>query len=236
MSTYLQLFQDAKRECRITGTAPTSVTGNSGVLDRLANWIIDAYVEIQNRTEWRWMRHTFTCSVSQSDGTYAYTDCTDSETSSAISRFSHWWLNDPIDPPKIYLTASGTSAEYWLSWTPYEYFKTIYEIGTGRTSESNPAHVSVDHLNRIRLGPVPNDAYTLTGDYQLSAQVLASDGDTPEMPSQYHMLIVYMAMQKYGYLEGAQEVLMRGQEEGNKMMRQLEANQKPMPRLGKPLV
>lgn len=237
MSTYLQLFQDAKRECRITGAAPTSVTGNAGVLDRLSNWIVDSYIEIQNRCDWRWLRHTFTCTVSASDKTYSYGDCTDSETASTITRFSRWWLNDNLDPPKIYKTASGTNGEYWLSWTPWEHYKTIYEVGTGRTSKGPPAHVTFDNLNRINLGPVfPDDDYTLTGDYQLSPQILSLDADEPEMPMQYHMLIVYMAMQKYGYMEGAQEVLMRGQAEGNRIMRQLEINQKPVMRLGPPLV
>ena len=233
MSTYLQLFQDAHRECRLAGTAPLSVTGNTGVLNRIANWISDAYIEIQNRTDWRWLRHTFTLPLVASDGTYTYSDCTDVETSSAISRFKHWWLHDKEDPPKCYLTSTGVGGEYWITYHPFEHFKTVYRRNI--QSESNPAVCSVDHLDRIVIGPIPNNAYTFTGDYQLSAQILSSDSDTPEMPSQFHMLIVYLAMQKYGYIEGAPEVLMEGQKEGNKLMRQLELEQKQRIRLGVPM-
>lgn len=231
--TYLELFQAAKRECRITGSAPASVAGNTEVLDRLANWVSAAYVDIQNRDDWRWLRHQFTLPLVASDGTYAYGDCTDSETSSAITRLSHWWLNDLENPPKCYLTATGVGGEYWLTFHAYEHFVTVYRRNL--QPESNPSVCSVDYLDRIVIGPIPNDAYTMTGDYQLSAQTLALDADVPEMPAQFHMLIVYQAMQKYGYIEGSSEVLMRGQAEGNRMMRQLEINQKPRMRLGAPL-
>lgn len=233
MSTYLELFQSAKRNCRLTGTAPTTVTGNLGVLDRLSHWVADAYTELQNRHNWRWLRHEFTLPLVASTSQYEYTDCTDSETAATIARFKRWWLNDTEDPPKAYLTATGVSGEYWLSYTPWESFKSVYLRNF--TSESNPAVCSVDHLNRINVGPTPDDAYTLTSDYQLSPQVLSLNADVPEMPSQYHMLIVYLAMQKYGLIEGAPEVLAMGQSEGNRMLRQLEIDQLQRMRLAVPM-
>ena len=233
MSTYLQLFQQAKRDCRISGSAPTTVSGNTGVLDRLVNWVSDAYIDLQNRADWRWLRHEFTCTTAADDGIYAYGDCTDVETSSAITRFSHWWLHDQDMPSRIYLSSDGVAGEYWMSYTTWPYFKSVYMIGT--EVSGTPAIVSVDPLDRMRIGQRPDGVYVLTGDYQMSAQILSSDSDTPELPTQFHQLIVYLAMQKYGYIEGSPEVLMRGQTEGNRMMRQLEGNQLPQMRLGGPM-
>lgn len=233
MSTYLQLFQDAKRECRIAGTEPTSVLNNSGVLDRLAHWIADSYTEIQNRRNWRWLRHSFTLPLVASTGAYAYGDCTDDETAAAITRFSHWYVDDLQDPPKAYLTSAGVGGEYWITYHPWEHFKTVYRRNL--QPESNPAVCAVDHLERINIGPIPNDAYTFSGDYQLSPQILTSDSDVLEMPSRYQMVVVYVAMQKYGLTEGASEIMMRGVAEGNKLLRQLEINQSQRVRLGAPM-
>lgn len=235
MSTYLQLFQKAKRDCRITGAAPTSVSGNTGVLDRLANWLTDVYVELQNRAEWRWLRHEFTLPTVADTSTYAYTACTDVETAATIDRFSHWWAHDLEIPYKIYRQSTGVGGEYWLSWTPWEYYRSVYRVGSNTTATGIPALVSVDLLDRLVLGPTPDAVHILTGDYQLSAQTLSLDADIPEMPVQFHDLIVYLAMQKYGMIEGSSEVLMQGQTDGNRMMRQLELNQGSVIRLGGPM-
>ena len=96
--------------------------------------------------------------------------------------------------------------------------------------------MTIDPQRNLILGPKPDAAYTITGEYQMSAQVLAADGDTPEMPSDYHQLIVYSAMKKYGGFHSAPEVSARGITEGNALMRQLESNQRPEVTLAGPLV
>lgn len=225
MSTYLELCQFTREECRIPGSSvPSAVTGQTGVLSRICRWVSQSYSEIQNRRpSWRWLRHEFTVDTVESTSSYAYGDCTDSDTSSAITRFRRWRINDLDDPLKCYLTDTGVGAEYWLSYIPWNHFQAIYRLGT--QTDSNPSHCSIDPQNNLVIGPAPNDVYTLTGNYVRAAQVLAADGDEPEMPEDFHYLIVYMAMQKYGLTEGAAEILTRGQTEGNKLMRQLELDQ-----------
>jgi hypothetical protein len=228
---FLQLCQKTALECDVSGgdTVPTTVVGQTGELARIVNWVKQSYTEIQNKhlSEpcWRWLRHTFTLSTTANDDTYAYTDCTDSTSGSAIIRFSNWRLNDCLDPPKIYLTSSGVGTETWMTWMPWEHFKTLYRRGT--QNASYPIHISVDPQNNLVIGPKPNGIYTLTGDFYRSAQTLSDNSDTPEMPSQFHYLAVYEAMQKYGYFESAPEVLARGREAGSDLMRQLELNQLP---------
>jgi hypothetical protein len=85
----------------------------------------------------------------------------------------------------------------------------------------------VDQKNQLVIGPQPDNTYTITGDFMRSAQILAADADTPEMPTQYHMLIAYLAMEKYGYSEAAGEVLLASQKASTRMRRQLEMNQSP---------
>jgi hypothetical protein len=117
---------------------------------------------------------------------------------------------------------------------PWEYFRTIYQIGT--QPEGAPAHITVDPSSRkIVIGPTPNDIYRISGEYIRGAQVLAANGDTPEMPSEYHNLIVYLAMQDAGMYESGPEIVQRGQMKARKMIRQLEVNQLPMMRRAGPL-
>lgn len=235
-STYLQLCQKAARECLVTQSTgvPAAVTIQTGDLLRIVGYVADAWTEIQNRhPNWRWMRSSFTVNTVASDDSYAYGDCTDTQTAVAIARFSRWWANDKKDPFKCYLQSSGVGTEYWLSYVPWERFKRVYKIGS--QTASSPTWVSIDHNNNIRLGPAPNDIFVVGGDYQRSAQVFTADADVHDMPTQYESLIVYETMKKYGAIKNAPEIFSRGEREAAKLMRQLEADQLPRIRMGGPL-
>lgn len=215
---------------------PSAVTSQTGEAQRLVDDYIDAYTEIQNKHPWRWLRRGFTFNTTSGDDSYAYGDVTDVDAGTAIARFSEWRLSDPRDPPKIYLTSTGVSGERWLVYIPWEDFKRIYKIGSQSSNTSAPAHISVDPLDNIVLGPSPNGIYTVTGDFIRSAQILAADADIPEMPTQFHNLIVYKAIEKYAiYEEVAPQILAYAQSESKRMMRQLENNQCPKFRMARSL-
>lgn len=234
--TFLTLCADVQRECDIVGTSITSVTGNTTELNRVVNWVRQAWNDIQNRhTNWRWMRSTFSVNTTAGDDSYAPTDCTDTRLSATISRFSHWI---PLDDKgssnvKVYLTSAGVSGERWMSYLQWPYFRSLYRIGN--QTNNLPFHYTIDPQNNLVLGPKPNDIYTVSGEYQMSAQTLTASDDVPEMPTQFHDLIVYMAMRKYAGFESAPDVMSRAITEGNRVMRQLEANQLPEVQLAGPL-
>lgn len=233
MATFLEIVQDLARECDLA-SIPSSVVSQSGEAKDMVEWSNRAYRELQNRHDWRWLRRTATVSTTSSDDTYAPSDFTDSTDSAAISRFGSWRLTDPVDPPKIYLSSSGVGGERWLIYSPWEWFKSIYRIGTQNTGA--PVHVTIDPNNNIVLGPSPNGTYVVTLDYYMSAQALAANADTPEMPARFHDLIVYRAMEKYAYRESAGEVLARAKDEGRKLLRQLERDQLDRATFAGPLV
>ncbi len=232
MATYLELAQDLARECDIS-PVPGAVTGQTGEYADLVRWTQRAYREIENRNRWRWLRRAAQVTTTASDDTYAPSDFTDTTDSAAISRFGSWRARDPNDPPKIYLSSSGAGGERWLLVVPWEWFKSIYRIGTQNTGA--PAHLAIDPNNNIVIGPLPNDAYVVTLDYYMGGQELAADGDIPEMPERFHDLIVYRAMEKYAYRESAGEVLARAKEEGRRILRQLELDQLDAVLFGEPM-
>lgn len=225
MSTFLELCQDTARELSIPGTGPSSVLNQVGESADIVRWVKNAYIQIQNRhdSKWKFLRHGFTLDTVDAQDTYDYTAAIDSTTTAAIDRFSAWRINDLRIPPRIYLTASGIGNQTWLSHFYWDDFQSIYKISN--QVDSFPAHITTNPQDEIVLGPKPNDVYTVTGEYYRSAQVLAADEDVPEMPVQFHELIVWYAIKRYGYREAASEVLSASIDYSKSYMRQLESNQ-----------
>jgi len=223
----LQLAVKTRQECQVTGTGPSAVTSQVGVLESIVDWVASSYTELQNARNWLWMRSTFTVNTTSGTDAYAATSCTDSRLSATISRFGRWWLFDTDGYMNItcYLTSTGVSAEAYLIFMPWNDFRQIYKKGT--QTNGLPIYVTIDPQNQLVFGPKPDATYTIKGEYQMSPQTLTDSGDTPEMPSRFHRLIVYMAMEKYGATRGASEIFQRGGYEGGKLRYQLENDQLP---------
>lgn len=160
---------------------------------------------------------------------YAPGDITDDTTNAAITRFKEWIINDIDNPPVVFLASDGVGTQRWMVWTTWANYKTLYRIGT--VQPGPPVHIAIDPQNNLVIGPKPGPSldgpYTITGEYRKSAQILAADGDEPEMPEDFHYLIVYRALEKYGWQESASEVIDRAQLEGGREMTRLRRNQLP---------
>jgi hypothetical protein len=238
MSTFLQLANELASEAGVSGAASSisAVTNQTGQALRLVNWIKRSWTEIQRRhNNWRWMRSKFTFNTVAGTDAYAYGSITDSRLSGLITRFARWLPFDDSGAQNVkrYLTSGGVSGEIWMTNLPYDYFQAVYK--RGQQNNGPIVHITIDPQNQWVIGPKPDGIYTVSGEYMMSAQVLAADGDVPEMPSDFHDLIVYRAMEKYGRFYAAGEVLARGEREGGRLMAQLVADQLPSIALGAPL-
>ena len=242
MTTFLKICQDVARETKIDrlGTLPLAVADQTGKLLDVVNWVIDAHNELQRRHggQWRWLRRPFSLDTVDGTGKYAFGDCTDTLASATITRFRRWRLNDPRFPPIIFLTASGQTSSTWKGWVTWEYWNQVYGISTGLTNKSFPFHVTVDPQDNIRLGPIPNDVYTLSGEYWRGNQVFDITGDEleePEMPEDFHDVVRWLAVEKYSYDESAEEVLAKAVRYSRPLIRNLEIDQLPKMRKRGPL-
>ncbi len=241
MATFLKLCQDVARECGVAGGAdanprPTSVVGQSGELNRVVNWVIDAYEEIQGSKDWRWLRRDFTFDTTSGVDTYASDAVTDVDDAAIITRFRAWRITDKRNPPKLYLTSSGVAGQTLLVWVAWDEFEYLYKTGAIQAQTSKSVHITNSPKDELVLGMSPNDVYTITGSYHMSAQVLATNTDVPEMPPAYHSLIKYQAMEYYGLFESAPEIISRAQRGMSRIMNQLNRNQGTRVRFGRPLV
>ena len=190
MSTFLELSQDLSRESgTVSGTNPAAVAGQTGRLLKITEWTAQAWVEIQNlRADWRWMQKTF--SGDTSSGVSQYTPAAWS-----ITDLRDWLRDDRVSgyqPHTIYLTATGVSDEGALREISWQQWRTRW--GRGSQTNNYPSEYAISPDGKFSLGPIPDAAYTVSGEYRQAAVVLAADADIPGCPAAFHAIIVWRAL------------------------------------------
>ena len=228
---YLQLVQRLRQECAVSGTGPTSVINQAGMAGLLVSWIDAAWMEIQGlHNNWNWMREPFAFQTTAGVGDYAPATTTNTLTSGLMTDLRYWHK----ETFRAQKPAIGVQDEQWLVEWEYQVFRNTYRFNL--QMQGRPV-VFAEKPNgkAIMLGSLPDDVYSVTGEYQTKALHLAADADEPAMPDAYHLMIVYKAMQSYGMYEAAPEVLGRGQIEYQKLLTQLEREQLPDVYVGDPL-
>jgi hypothetical protein len=234
MSTWVEIAEKARKKAQIPGGSITAISGNNAELQAIVDAACDVWNEIQNaKPNWRWQQRGFTFNTTASDDTYAYTDVTDTTDSATISRFRHWIADDELSPMKRYLTSSGVGSEGPLCYLPWEQFEYRYKMGN--QNDGIPVNISVDPNDNLVLGPAPDADYTITGNYQMSAQVLALATDVPEMPAHFHDYITWLTVEEIAYGDSAQHILMLATRKIRSYERQLQREQQGRVRLGNPL-
>lgn len=206
MSTYLELANELRRIAGIQGADIANVATATGINLMVVNYIKNAWIDIQNHPkQWRWMLLPFyqsgTTPLQTADATNDYTLPTTVTTARALV----------VNSFKSYLTATGVSDRQRMTWLPYRDFERRYGVVTA--ADNRPAFVTrVPGSQKLRFHPQPDGIYSIEFDHFKSPQVLSASGDTPEMPSEHHQLIVYEALKRFGKAEDAPELIKLGEE------------------------
>lgn len=228
---YLQLVQRLRSEVGASGNGPSSVTNQIGLPQRLVDWINTSWIEIQSlHNAWNWMRKPFAWETVAGVGDYAPANLTNTLTSSPMTDLRYWYK----ETFRAQRKSIGVQDEQWLVEWEYQVFRNTYRFNL-QTNGRPVVFAQSPMAKAILLGQIPDDVYTITGEYQCRPKSLAADTDQPDMPEEYHMLIVYKAMVHYGLYESAGEVIQRGQSEFKSMLTRLEREQLPEVYLGDPL-
>jgi hypothetical protein len=230
---FLTLFQRACTECGVSGV-PATTAGQIGSLGRIANWVGDAWNELQtSRDDWDWMRSSNILgsgvSFIPAAGQYNIPLGTGpGQIGVAVDSFGKW------DMPtfRCFTTTNDVGGipldEIFLDEIPYDTFRDAYMLGAMRAVQTRPYVIAAAPDQSLCVGPPPNGLYSITGDYWMAPALMVNDTDVPVgLPTRWHMLVVYAAMKKYGYYEAAADVLERAQAEWDTMFRQLEARRLP---------
>lgn len=172
----------------VSGTQPTTVTGQTGLLGKIVGWVADAWTWIQGEeTTWRWMRADWEGELSVGEARYT-ADSFD------IDDFGAWITDDVrvnYKPTTIYLTATGVSDEVPLKEIEFVLWEERYNRGT--VENGRPLEYAISDDNEICFGPPPDAAYTVRGKCRLGAVTLTNNTDEPACPARFHMAIVWEA-------------------------------------------
>ena len=228
---YLQLVQQLRSEVGGSGTGPSTVTNQVGMAQRLASWTATAWLEIQGlHNTWNWMRQPFSWETIASTGDYLPSSITNTITGNVMTDMRYWYK----DTFRCQKKSIGVQDEQWLVEWEYLVFRNTYRFNV--QVDGRPVVFAENPQGKaIMLVQKPNDVYIISGEYQTKAWPLVDDTDEPDMPENYHMLIVYKAMQYYGFYEAAPEVIQRGEKQYQALLTQLEHEQLQEVYLGNPL-
>lgn len=213
--TFVQLVEDLRIECGVSGSPIVSVQNLSGELARLKKWIADAWNEIQtSRDDWKFMRTGFSFVTTANIQNYT-------PTAAGASNFADW----KQDSLWIYSTALGLSDQQPLAKMDWDWFRDMYI--RGQQNAQRPMCYSIDPAMALWFGSLPDTTYNITGEYWTTPVQLSADADVPAMPARFHRVIVCEAMKKYAGFESAPEVYQRGVSEGSPLWSKLEKDQLP---------
>jgi hypothetical protein len=176
---YLTLCQTARQRAGMSGAGPAQVTGNSGEMARLVDWVRMAWLDMQAiRTDWRplWRQLSQAVTVGQPDVT-------------ATADMGH-----PI-PERFRFDGAHLR---WYAWRDFP----AHEVEDG-----TPVAITRRPDGALMLWPTPDSAGTLTGEYHATPQVLTNDADEPWLPRHLQDGIIHEALVLYGAYEDAPEIV-----------------------------
>lgn len=220
---FLALVQKTAEKCSIPGTL-VSVLSQRGELLRVVNWVNEAWQDLQmSQPGWDWMREEF--SFQTTVGQRAYTPA-----QAGVPLLTRWHT----DTLRVFKTAIGVAGEQFLCEWDYGVFRNTYLLGTPQSGAPFVFAVKPKGSSLL-LAPIPDAAYTVSGEYQRRPSALALDADIPDMPEEYHMAIVHGARIKYAAFENAPEVMAEAVRDYSRITTQLAMTQLGEISTGSPL-
>ena len=221
--TYLELCQRVRQECGASGSGPSTVSGQQGQLKKIVDWVAQAWLEIQGmRPDWRFMVSEFSFATSAATRDYSATDV-------SITNLDEWDAHSFL----IYKTATGASDQGNLPFYAYLDWRNQYRARMTDRPDDRPILFTIKPDGELRFEPRPDAIYTIEGEYRRTPQAFTANADTPTgLPSKFHMMIVYKAMEYYGFHESAPDVLANGEALFNQWLPKLEQEQLPPMTIG----
>jgi hypothetical protein len=219
---FLQLCKRLRSESGIPSTGPSTVVGQTGELSKIVEWIQSAYEDIQNlHPKWQFLQESF--NFSTVSGTAEYTP-----TAAGINDLLSWKEDDF----RVYLNVSD---EIYLVYEPWDTFRPYYNYGSLRTQTEKPTVITVKPNKSLFLWAIPDQAYTIDGQYYKTPDVMENNTDVPIFENNFHMAIVWKGLMYYGGERGAPDAYAHGQAEYKKIIRKLEFDQLPKMTFGSSL-
>lgn len=208
-STFLQFCQTVRRECSVSGTGPTAVTGQTGILDKIVNWVADADQELQGRWfDWDFLHFP----------TWTHNTISGTATVAAPADLGTW------DRESFFLDYS-TANHKKLNVLDYKAWRATMRQGVQTNQKPDAVIILPD--NSLRLQSPPDGVYVLSADYWKRPVKMVDATDTSPVPEEYERIIVARAKIAYGEDRSVGEILASAQVEYDDLLDKLEAKYLP---------
>ena len=181
---FLDIAKTVRSLAGIQGTGPTSVVDAQGIEAVIVQFVKDANVDIQSlREDFEFMEATQTFLTVPGQSTYTRAT-----------------IFNSADPPlKTYKHGSFcitdlSGQKHWLR--EYEYYETLEHRYLNDTQRSLPKEVGINAQRSVVVKQTPDNNYTVQFKYYRNPQILSVNSDVPWIPSAFHNLLVYKALEK----------------------------------------
>ncbi len=202
---FLSLCRRLRQETGITNTGPSNVTSQTGDLQRIVDWVSEAWLRLQaRRDDWAWMWREGTLSVTS--GTKIYSLASTVKT---------------LDVNTLYLGVG--SDRYAVTVMDYTDLRDSYR----NTEVRRPSYAAVRPDGDIEFDSVPDQDYTLTFEYFAKPARMTTNIEAPTIDDEYHMIIVWSALMEYAMFDEAPELYQKGKSNYDTLLAELESNTLP---------
>ena len=221
----LQLVNQTRVECGVSGPALTTAQSQVGESGRMVSWTQQAWIDLQtSKEDWLFLREPFTFNLVADQ--YQYT-----ATQAGLTDFGNW-KRDSFRASSVGQDYKDEQLLNYMEWTTY---RNLYRYANMRNTTARPVVVSITPEKYLAFGSKPDQAYVIDGEYYTQPVTLSADSDEPIIPARFQMAIVYRAMMYYAGYEAAPEVLSRGDYEYRRLYSRMEIDQLPTIISGPPL-
>jgi len=203
---YLQLCKELVREVGIAGgTGPATVENQTGELANVVRWIRDANDYINNLwRDWKYLWAEYDQNV------------TSVNLALPVGVTVREWHRDS------FWLDYGTAAGRKLVYQDWNVFRVAQSTGT---SPGTPTMFTIKPNNAVVLNRPPLNAMPLHAEFWKRPASLESDSDVPDMPAEYHRIIMVRAAIMYGNREAAGEIISGMEAEYIDLLEKLESDQ-----------
>ena len=129
----LQLVNQARVECGVSGPALTTAVGQTGESGRMVAWVVQAWTDIQtSKEDWLFMRESFDFNTTANVWEYSPTDA-------GLTDFGNWKRDSFRCASDLTLFRDEQLLNY-MEWTT---FRNLYRYANMRNTAARPVVVSI---------------------------------------------------------------------------------------------
>lgn len=175
------------------GTAPSTVTNQTGPLAEIVAWANLSYrAVVKSRRHWLFMQGEGLLNMVVGTSEYV-------PTASGIANYEHCLASEAehrVSFVGIYLTSKADESPCY--YVPYEQWKLgQYDRGQASAGNSRPVRFTMKPDGSLSFYPPPDQTYKARIPYRKALTDLAADADVMVIPDRYAQAVVWHAIRNY---------------------------------------